>query len=81
MQPCFQRAPFPHTPRPRSAHTWCSVAMSLVYWQLHGDDRTRRGTWMVWLLFGGGAIIAVALLANQVQGAAAYIPLDLVLRS
>ena len=53
------------------------VAMSLVYWQLRGDDRTRRGTWMVWLLFGGGAIIAVALLSNQVQGAAAYIPLDL----
>lgn len=53
------------------------VAMSLIYWRLHGDDRTRRGTWMVWLLFGGGAIIAVALLANQVQGAAAYIPLDL----
>ena len=32
---------------------------------------------MVWLFFAGGAIIAVALLANQVQGAAAYIPLDL----
>jgi hypothetical protein len=53
------------------------VAMSLAYWRLHGDDRTRRGTWMVWLFFLGGAIIAVALLANQVQGAAAYIPLDL----
>jgi hypothetical protein len=53
------------------------VAMSLAYWQLLGDDRTRRGTWMVWLFFAGGAIIAVALLANQVQGAAAYIPLDL----
>ena len=53
------------------------VAMSLAYWKLHGDDRTRRGTWMVWLLFGGGAIIAVSLLANQVQGSAAYIPLDL----
>lgn len=53
------------------------VAMSLVYWQLHGDDRTRRGTWMVWLLFAGGAIIAVALLAGQVQASVAYIPLDL----
>ena len=53
------------------------VAMSLAYWQLLGDDRTKRGTWMVWLFFAGGAIIAVALLANQVQGAAAYIPLDL----
>jgi hypothetical protein len=53
------------------------VAMSLIYWQLHGDDRTRRGTWMVWLLFTGGAIIAVALLAGQVQASVAYIPLDL----
>ncbi|HEX5578781.1 MAG TPA: hypothetical protein VFY43_03860 [Candidatus Limnocylindria bacterium] len=53
------------------------VAMSLIYWQLHGDDRTRRGTWMVWLFFAGGAIIAISLLANQVQGSAAYIPLDL----
>jgi hypothetical protein len=53
------------------------VAMSLAYWQLHGDDRTRRGTWMVGLLFLGGAIIAVALLTDQVQASAAYIPLDL----
>ncbi|HEX9635422.1 MAG TPA: hypothetical protein VGB34_08080 [Candidatus Limnocylindria bacterium] len=53
------------------------VAMSLSYWRLHGDDRTRRGTWMVWLFFLGGAIIAISLLANQVQAAVAYIPLDL----
>jgi hypothetical protein len=53
------------------------VSMSLAYWQLHGDDRTRRGTWMVWLFFVGGAIIAIALLTNQVQASAAYIPLDL----
>lgn len=30
---------------------------------------------MVWLFFLGGLIVAVSLLANQVQGAGAYIPL------
>jgi uncharacterized protein (DUF486 family) len=51
------------------------VAMSIAYWRLHGNDRTRRGTWMVWLFFVGGLIVAISLLANQVQGAGAYIPL------
>jgi hypothetical protein len=53
------------------------ISMSLAYWLLRGDDRTRRGTWMVWLFFTGGAIIAIALLTNQIQASAAYIPLDL----
>jgi hypothetical protein len=51
------------------------VAMSIAYWRLHGNDRTRRGTWMVWLFFVGGIVVAISLLANQVQGAGAYIPL------
>jgi hypothetical protein len=53
------------------------VAMSVAYWRLHGNDRTARGTWMVWLFFLGGAINAVALLANVVQASAAFIPLDI----
>jgi hypothetical protein len=53
------------------------VAMSVAYWRLRGNDRTRRGTWMVWLFFLGGAINAVSLLANAVQGASAFIPLDI----
>lgn len=53
------------------------VAMSLAYWGLRGNDRTRRGTWMVWLFFGGGAIIALSLLAGNFQTAILYIPLDL----
>jgi hypothetical protein len=48
------------------------VAMSVAYWRLRGNDRTRRGTWMVWLFFLGGAINAVSLLANAVQGASAF---------
>ena len=30
---------------------------------------------MVWLFFLGGAVVAISLLANQVQGAGGYIPL------
>jgi uncharacterized protein (DUF486 family) len=51
------------------------VAMSIAYWRLHGNDRTRRGTWMVWLFFLGAAVVAISLLANQIQGAGGYIPL------
>lgn len=40
------------------------VAMSVAYWRLHGNDRTRRGTWMVWLFFTDGVFVAVALLAD-----------------
>jgi hypothetical protein len=53
------------------------VAMAIAYWRLHGDDRTARGTWMVWLFFVGGVLIAVALLTNQVQASVMYIPLDI----
>lgn len=53
------------------------VAMSLAYWGLRGNDRTRRGTWMVWLFFAGGVIIALSLLAGSFQTATLYIPLDL----
>jgi uncharacterized protein (DUF486 family) len=55
------------------------VAMSIAYWRLVPErpGRERRGTWMVWLFFFGGAIIAVALLANVIQASAAYIPLDI----
>jgi len=52
------------------------VAMSIAYWRLHGNDRTVRGTWMVWLFFLAGAITVVALLANVIQASAAFIPLD-----
>ena len=34
-------------------------AMALAYWRLHGNDRTAAGTWMVWLFFAAGVIIAV----------------------
>ena len=53
------------------------AAMSLAYWRLHGNDRTIGGTWMVWLFFAGGVIIALALLANSIEGAAAFIPFDI----
>ena len=53
------------------------AAMSIAYWRLRGNDRTRGGTWMVWLLFGAGAIIAISLLANSLEGTIAFIPLDL----
>lgn len=55
------------------------VAMSIAYWRLvpERSGRSRRGTWMVWLFFFGGAIIAVALIANVIQATAAYIPLDI----
>ncbi|HSM37938.1 MAG TPA: hypothetical protein VK838_01310 [Candidatus Limnocylindrales bacterium] len=53
------------------------VAMSLVYWGLHGNDRTARGTWMVWLFFAAGAILAVSFLAGADEGAVAFIPFDL----
>lgn len=55
------------------------VAMSIAYWRLVPERpaRARRGKWMVWLFFFGGAIIAVALIANVVQATAAYIPLDI----
>lgn len=53
------------------------VAVAIAYWRLHGDDRTARGTWMVWLFFVAGVIIAVALLANLLPLSALYIPLDI----
>jgi uncharacterized protein (DUF486 family) len=55
------------------------VAMSIAYWRLVPErpGRARRGTWMVWLLFVGGAIIAIALITNTVQATVAYIPLDI----
>jgi hypothetical protein len=52
------------------------VAMSFAYWRLHGNDRTARGTWMVWLFLAGGAINAVALLANVPPVTILFIPLD-----
>jgi uncharacterized protein (DUF486 family) len=54
------------------------VGMSLAYWRLLGDNRTRRGTAMIWLFFIGGAIIAGGLLAGSLQLASSYIPLDIV---
>jgi len=53
------------------------IGMSLAYWRLHGDDRTRRGTWMVWLILVGGAITALAALANVLPASILYIPLDI----
>ena len=53
------------------------AAMALAYWRLHGNDRTAAGTWMVWLLFAAGVIIAGSLLANSVEGTIAFVPLDL----
>lgn len=53
------------------------VAMSIAYWRLHGNDRTRRGTWMVWLFFTGAVFIAVAILSNILPLSILYIPLDI----
>jgi hypothetical protein len=53
------------------------ASMSLAYWRLHGNDRTRRGTWMAWLFFAGGVAIAIALLAEVLELSILYIPLDL----
>jgi len=53
------------------------VSISVAYWRLRGNDRTARGTWMVWLFFVGAAIIAIALLTNQIQAVAGYIPFDI----
>lgn len=53
------------------------VAMSVAYWRLHGNDRTARGTWMVWLFFLGGAVNTVALLANVPPVTILFIPLDI----
>jgi hypothetical protein len=53
------------------------LAMSIAYWRLHGDDRTARGTAMVWLFFTGAVFIAVAVLANILPLTALYIPLDI----
>lgn len=54
-----------------------AVAMSIAYWRLLGNKRTARGTWMVWLFLGSGAIVALALLANIIPLTVLYIPLDL----
>jgi hypothetical protein len=53
------------------------VAISIAYWRLRGNERTRRGTWMVWLFFVGGAFIAVGLLTNVNPLVTMYIPLDI----
>jgi hypothetical protein len=53
------------------------VAMSLVYWGLRGNDRSARGSWMVWLFFAAGAILAISFLSGADQGAVAFIPFDL----
>jgi uncharacterized protein (DUF486 family) len=53
------------------------VAMSIAYWRLHGNDRTRRGTWMVWLFFAGGAFVAIGLLTGANPLVTMYIPLDI----
>lgn len=53
------------------------VAMSIAYWRLHGNDRTARGTWMVWLFFTGGVFVAVALLADVLPLSIVYVPLDI----
>ena len=53
------------------------LAMSIAYWRLHGDDRTARGTWMVWLFFVGAVFVAVAVLTNILPLTALYIPLDI----
>jgi len=65
-----------HAQTQESAYLFLA-AMSLAYWRLHGNDRTTRGTWMVWLFFAAGVIIALSLLANSIEGAAAFIPLDI----
>jgi uncharacterized protein (DUF486 family) len=53
------------------------VAMSIAYWRLHGNDRTRRGTWMVWLFFTGAVFVAVAVLSNILPLTSFFIPLDI----
>jgi len=53
------------------------LAMSFAYWRLHGNDRTARGTWMVWLFLAGGAVNAVSLLANVPPATILFIPLDI----
>jgi uncharacterized protein (DUF486 family) len=53
------------------------VAMSIAYWRLHGNDRTRRGTWMVWLFFGGGAFVAIGALSGVPPLLTIYVPLDI----
>jgi hypothetical protein len=53
------------------------IAMSIAYWRLHGNDRTRGGTSMVWLFFTGGILVAIALLANILPLSILYIPLDI----
>jgi uncharacterized protein (DUF486 family) len=53
------------------------VAMSVAYWRLHGSDRTRGGTSMVWLFFTGGVFVAVALLADILPLSILYVPLDI----
>jgi hypothetical protein len=53
------------------------VAMSVAYWRLHANDRTARGTWMVWLFLLGGAVNAVSLLANVIPATILFIPIDI----
>jgi uncharacterized protein (DUF486 family) len=53
------------------------LAMSIAYWRLHGNDRTARGTWMVWLFFTGAVFVAVAVLADILPLTALFIPLDI----
>jgi len=65
-----------HAQTQESAYLFLA-AMSLAYWRLHANDRTTRGTWMVWLFFAAGVIIALSLLANSIEGAAAFIPFDI----
>jgi uncharacterized protein (DUF486 family) len=72
----------PENAAPAHAETQISaylvlVAMSIAYWRLHGNDRTRGGTWMVWLFFIGGVFVAIALLANILPLSILYVPLDI----
>jgi hypothetical protein len=72
----------PENAAPAHAETQISaylvlVAMSIAYWRLHGNDRTRGGTWMVWLFFVGGVFVAIALLANILPLSILYVPLDI----
>ena len=53
------------------------VAMSFAYWGLRGNDRTARGTWMIWLFFVAGAIIAISLLADVFELSIMFVPFDL----
>lgn len=53
------------------------IAMSIAYWRLHGNDRTARGTWMVWLFFVGAVFIAVAVLLDILPLTILYVPLDI----